>query len=391
MTSFDTEWSSREALTSPFDTSFEHRFEEEQYEFRRPPEFEPWAHAEDTSDEESPYDDDVTANPFESQAYGDHEDPLAEMEELLGGLWDSAKGMWERTLVGMAIARGERSESTLANLVFFRRHPERSGRSIHRDEPNFKALAAEWSNIRDTIVRPMLSRTVTTSGVATSSGDRIVDYSTVRTRLVNIALAEVRFWGNGSLREGQERGWKRVEEYWSGSLGSYRPEGRTGASLAKNHAWSAVFISWAMAQAGVPRLHFRPRGSHALYMGDLIAAKRKNPAHPITVVPPYAVPLRPGDLVNNWRTWVSKGRRHGGPFTIADLESRPGHRASHTDIVTAVVPGSHAEVAGGNKSNSLKSVKVRLDGDGRLVPMYSSTPSQWASIDRWVAVIRVGT
>lgn len=81
-----------------------------------------------------------------------------ETEALLGDLWDSAKTMWERALVGAAVAKGERRESNLTNLVFFRRHPERTGRPLSPDEPGFHGLAAEWKAIRDSIVQPALAR-----------------------------------------------------------------------------------------------------------------------------------------------------------------------------------------------------------------------------------------
>jgi hypothetical protein len=43
----------------------------------------------------------------------------------------------------------------LTNLVFFARHPEMNERKIQPDET---ALAEEWLEIRDTIVRPALDR-----------------------------------------------------------------------------------------------------------------------------------------------------------------------------------------------------------------------------------------
>ncbi len=52
-----------------------------------------------------------------------------------------------------AIAAGERSENVLTNLVFAARHPELGGRAIR---PGESALAAEWLQIRETLVRPAL-------------------------------------------------------------------------------------------------------------------------------------------------------------------------------------------------------------------------------------------
>ena len=56
--------------------------------------------------------------------------------------------------VSAAIANGERDENKLASQVFFARHPERKGRKIQKSE---KKAAAEWINIRNILVRPLLS------------------------------------------------------------------------------------------------------------------------------------------------------------------------------------------------------------------------------------------
>jgi extensin-like protein len=61
----------------------------------------------------------------------------------------------EEAMVREAMSRGVSSVSDLANLVFNRRHPERRGRSIARDD---RAAAQEWLAIRDRIVRPALAR-----------------------------------------------------------------------------------------------------------------------------------------------------------------------------------------------------------------------------------------
>lgn len=62
----------------------------------------------------------------------------------------------ERAAVQAAIAAGNRNENRLSDLIFFRRHPERNGRLIQRNEPNFHSLSQEWLRIRDQIVRPEL-------------------------------------------------------------------------------------------------------------------------------------------------------------------------------------------------------------------------------------------
>lgn len=55
-----------------------------------------------------------------------------------------------------AIRGGQRNANLLANLVFYRRHPERNQRPLSTTEPDFARLSQEWLLIRDTLVRPLL-------------------------------------------------------------------------------------------------------------------------------------------------------------------------------------------------------------------------------------------
>jgi uncharacterized protein YcbK (DUF882 family) len=63
----------------------------------------------------------------------------------------------EQSSVRQAIASGTSDLNTLTNLVFFARHPERNGRGLSPTEPAFAALSTEWTSIRDTVVRPLLT------------------------------------------------------------------------------------------------------------------------------------------------------------------------------------------------------------------------------------------
>jgi hypothetical protein len=65
----------------------------------------------------------------------------------------------ENIMLRSAIRDGMTNENLLANLVFFKRHPERNGRLISRegDGAAFGTLSQEWLRIRDTQVRPLLA------------------------------------------------------------------------------------------------------------------------------------------------------------------------------------------------------------------------------------------
>jgi hypothetical protein len=64
------------------------------------------------------------------------------------------------------IASGNRDENKLTNTLFFARHPELSGQKLSSGLPNYSQLSQEWVQIRNTIVRPALS----SSGSSSSSG-----------------------------------------------------------------------------------------------------------------------------------------------------------------------------------------------------------------------------
>ena len=63
----------------------------------------------------------------------------------------------EQASVRQAVAGGNTDANQLTNLVFNARHPERGGRGLSPAEPGFAALAAEWTTIRDTVVRPLVT------------------------------------------------------------------------------------------------------------------------------------------------------------------------------------------------------------------------------------------
>ena len=60
----------------------------------------------------------------------------------------------ERAAVQLAVRQGVTDANRLTDLVFQRRHPERGGRPIRRDE---QTLAREWVDIREHVVRPLLA------------------------------------------------------------------------------------------------------------------------------------------------------------------------------------------------------------------------------------------
>lgn len=93
----------------------------------------------------------------------------------------------EAAMVRAAIRSGERNENALADLVFFRRHPERRGRLISRDEPGFAALSQEWLRIRDTLVRPELQGRPARPAPGTGGGGSPGAVDVVQVRGITVA------------------------------------------------------------------------------------------------------------------------------------------------------------------------------------------------------------
>lgn len=84
----------------------------------------------------------------------------------------------EQSTVRQAIAGGTSDVNKLTNLVFFARHPERNGRGLSPSEPGIAALGAEWTTIRDTIVRPLMATGPspgTTTGLWVPGAERLAN------------------------------------------------------------------------------------------------------------------------------------------------------------------------------------------------------------------------
>ena len=78
--------------------------------------------------------------------------------------------------VKLAIVYGFRNENELSDLVFFGRHPERSGRSLVKGEPGFQSLSQEWIRIRDQLVRPAIRSPILSTPLPALSTSEQAEY-----------------------------------------------------------------------------------------------------------------------------------------------------------------------------------------------------------------------
>lgn len=162
------------------------------------------------------------------------------------------------------------------------------------------------------------------------------------------------------LRDGVTPAWQRVADYWKGSGllaqmshfpgaadcsygggGGHLQEASCRAFLSDT-PWSAAFVSFVMARAGVPA--FNGSAGHIDFIRD---AYLHPDASPYTFNDPDSTPPAAGDLL-----CFSRGRNPIGPQGLRDfLASGSGDGLNmHCDIVVAANPGGDGKLylVGGN-------------------------------------------
>jgi hypothetical protein len=142
----------------------------------------------------------------------------------------------------------------------------------------------------------------------------------------------------------------QIEKYWTG-LGLQFPGVDT--------AWSAVFISWCVKQAGATQAEFNFNPAHSQFVFTAI----KNAANNAGVfrgfdIADYAPQV--GDIIHNNRN----GSTHDFAFAKTH-KSYPSHSAIVVEIGTDS-QGGFAMTIGGNESDSIRQKLVRLTASGKV-------------------------
>ena len=191
------------------------------------------------------------------------------------------------------------------------------------------------------------------------------------------------------LNDGDEA-WARVVAYWrdSGTLyeminanqgSAYQCQNPYSSSFARNEcrafvvdaAWSAAFISYVMAQAGVQGFRASPR-----HIDYIRAAYRGDATSPYSFQDPNITPVQPGDMLCYVRNSTSVAGFGG---LQAFLAGSGGGLQSHCDIAVAL-KGNQVWTVGGNIANMVTMRKLNLDAGGRaLLPRPVSTT--WVGVD----------
>jgi hypothetical protein len=215
---------------------------------------------------------------------------------------------------------------------------------------------------------------------------RTIQIQDPRQRLVTIALQEWALWGRPRievtgrpgdapaapfpLNEYEPDYTSRVLMYWSVIRGSDFPVKGMLRADGSLQPWSAVFVSFLMHAAGVPRDVFPPSPRHWDYIKHIHD-------HPDAVgfeaLDATLVAPRVGDLICATRSWTSTV-----VTTFAQLASDDSRGTYHCDLVVSVAPGTLGAI-GGNVRDAVTWTDVQLDANGVLRPT-ASRP--------WLVVLR---
>ncbi|WP_428328258.1 DUF2272 domain-containing protein [Mucilaginibacter sp.] len=130
-------------------------------------------------------------------------------------------------------------------------------------------------------------------------------------------------------------------------------------------AWSAVFVSWCIKTTGATRAEFHFSDAHSEFVFFAI----KNRKAGIGVFQAYdfnEVVPELGDILQN--------NRNGNKYNYA-YASAHSEYLSHSAIVVkkgADAQGPYLITVGGNESNSIRTKRIALSADGKILPRVDS-------------------
>lgn len=156
----------------------------------------------------------------------------------------------------------------------------------------------------------------------------------------------------------------RVNVYWQ-AVGM---PGLTGYDC--DQPWSAAFVSWVMAAAGVDGDRFQPAHAHWIYLSRFLSDWPQDGA---AFVPRTLAEYKPkpSDLI-----CASRSERLAAAPDPLPSADQIANTKLHCDIVTAV-KGRTLEAIGGNVRNSVSKSILQLSPQGHLQPTQSR---QWFMI-----------
>ena len=160
--------------------------------------------------------------------------------------------------------------------------------------------------------------------------------------------------------ETREPARSRIGEYWN--LAGRK--GWDGSDTDK--PWSAAFVSWVMARAGVPARDFPHAGRHAEYLLAIDDAQGRGGSPAFVLRDPDRYRAKPGDL-------LCRGTG-GNVMRLADAYRRReaiDRFVQHCEIAISV-RAPYLRTIGGNVQDSVMLVAYPLDSDSRPIALGGS-------------------
>ena len=225
-------------------------------------------------------------------------------------------------------------------------------------------------------------------------------------RLASMTVAEAE---NTRLQDGVTPAWRRVADYWKASGLLWQSASRYGASECSvpdpvppqsaacrafviDTPWSATFVSFVMARAGLPG--FAPSASHV----DYVRSAWSDAGSPYRLADPEREPPSAGDLL----CFARGNALMGYPGFVSFLQSGDGSGlAMHCDIVVGASVGgdNRLHLVGGNVLQGVTARALALNRNGLLwalpkrEPLATCAPANDAGCNfnrqDWVALLKL--
>ena len=168
-------------------------------------------------------------------------------------------------------------------------------------------------------------------------------------KLAAIALGQYKTFRN--MDEAEPKLSKQIKKYWTDL-------GKTFESV--EIAWSAVFVSWCVKEAGASSTEFRFSERHSSFVYRAIENTTNNTGvfkgRKITEYSPKI-----GDIIHN--------NRSGNKFDFTYAKTHDSYE-SHSAIVTETGEddqGHYVITVGGNEGDSIRQKEIRLDKNGYII------------------------
>ncbi|HEX8072994.1 MAG TPA: DUF2272 domain-containing protein [Pyrinomonadaceae bacterium] len=148
---------------------------------------------------------------------------------------------------------------------------------------------------------------------------------------------------------------RQIKKYWT----DLRRFTGVGFTSCTGVAWSAIFVSWCVKQAGATSAEFKFAAAHSVFVFEAI----RNALNATGVFQGFDISAQGpavGDIIQN--------NRSGNGFDFAFARTHR-HYESHSAIVVETgedAAGRYALTIGGNEHDSVRRTLVRLNPEGLI-------------------------